>query len=175
MATATTTTKTETQATIRDITTTIDTEREILSLKFSNGKTLEVDANKLVYEIRTMATMHGLKQKLVDAAALGQNATIGEKYDAVVEVFNRLMAGSWNKGRAEGETRSGLLFMALCRLYPARTEDNIREFLSGKSKKQQAELRANPRVAHIIDEIRAERTSGTDTDALLDELEGDDE
>lgn len=169
---ATQTAKTETT---RDIITTIDTEKEVLTLRFSNGKTLEMDANKLTYEIRTMATMHGLKQKLVDAAALGQGATIEEKYEAIIEIYNRLLGGLWNKGRVEGETRSGLLFMALCRLYPARTEGNIREFLSGKSKKQQAELRANPRVARIIDEIRAERTSGTDTDALLDELEGDDE
>lgn len=164
---------TKSETTVRDITTTIDTDKEVLTLKFSSGKTLEMDVNKLTYEIRVMATLHGLKQKLVDAAALGQGATISDKYEAVVEVYNRILGGNWNKGRAEGETRSGLLFMALCRLYPARSEDNIREFLAGKTKKQQVELRANPRVASIINEIRAERFTDTDTDTMLNELEAD--
>ena len=58
-----------------------------------------------------------------------------------------------------------------------RTEDSIREFLATKSDKEKAALRKNPRVAAIIEEIKAERAAnGEDGEEpgadLLDELDG---
>ena len=63
----------------------------------------------------------------------------------------------------------GLLFAALCRMYAGRkTEEELREWLSTKDKKAQAELRKNPKVAAIIEQIKAER--GTDDDGLGEDL-----
>lgn len=165
--------------TTRDIITTIDPENQTMIIKFSNGKEIVVDVPLLSLKIRAMAMMHGLKQKLVDAAAISRNpdtgrtADIDDKYNAVKEVYDRLISGEWNKKRGEGaEPRGGLLFAALCRLYPAKSPDVLREWLGKQDKKTQAQLRANPKIAAIIDEIRAEGAGNINTDELLSELEG---
>lgn len=164
------------------------TGNDALRLTFANGKELVLQVRDLSDAILGMAVMHGLKQKLVDAAAIsrnpdtGRSATVEDKYEAVLAVYNRLVSGHWNAGRAAGTGGSGgLLFRALCRMYgDAKTPEQIREFLAGKSKADQAALRGNAKVAAIIDEIKAEDAAnglGGDTaasDDLLAELENDD-
>lgn len=152
-----------------------------LELTFSNGNVIRLNANDMAPEMNDKAMMHGYKQKLVDAAAIARNpdtgatASIVDKYNAVLEVYNRLTAEEpeWNKNRGDGtgSGSAGLLFRALCRLYPTKTPEAIREYLDGKDKSQQAALRANPKIARIIDEIRAEKSGGVDSDELLNELE----
>lgn len=149
----------------------------VVTLEFANGKRITIDGGALETDIYTRAAAHGLKQKLVDAAAIsrnpetGRSATVDDKYNAVYEVYQRLLNGEWNKNReSAGGVSGGLLFRALCRLYDRKTPEDIREFLDGKSKAEHAALRANPKIAAIIDTIRAERVSGVDSDDLLDEL-----
>lgn len=169
------------------ITAEMDTGRGELRLVFSNGEAITVQIRELSQDMVTHATLHGLKQKLVDAAALirnpdtGRSATIADKYAAVREVFDRLMAGQWNKGRGDGSgsvRKGGLLFRALCRLYAGKPPEQIRGFLNGKSKEELAALRKNARVAAIIEELVVEelkaestKTGGVDSDALLEGLE----
>ena len=154
-----------------------------VAITFADGSTATLMIADLTYEILTHAVLHGLKQKLVDAAAIsrnpdtGKSATVADKRAAVEAVMTRLAAGAWNAARGEGGTGAGaggLLFRALVRLYDGKkTAEDIREFLAGKDKKEQAALRKNPRVAAIIVEIQAEQADGDiDTDDLLDELEG---
>ena len=155
-----------------------------LTLTFAHGRELTLDFWRLSDEVRQYAALHGLKQKLVDAAAIGRNpetgrsATIQDKYEAVRAVYDRLLAGRWNAERGEGGAPSGgLLFAALVRMYDGkRTGEDIRAFLSGKDDKQKAALRRNPRVAEIIEEIKAERAADGDGEEpgaeLLDELDG---
>ena len=149
----------------------------VVELLFSNGKRIVLNGGALDAAIIDRATAHGLKQKLVDAAAISRNsdtgatANIEDKYNAVYDVYQRLLNGEWNKNReGGGGTGGGLLFRALCRLYGRKTPEQIREFLDGKTKAEQSALRANPKIAAIIDTIRAERASGVDSDDLLDEL-----
>ena len=153
---------------------------DTLVLKFANGEVLELNANELSPEIRRMALLHGLKQKLVDAAAISRNPETGrpaspdDKFQAVKAVYDRLLAGQWNATREGGGGNGGLLFQALCRMYEGRkTPEEIRAFLDGKTDAEKAALRKNPRVAAIIDEIRAEqgKTANVDVDELLGELE----
>jgi len=165
----------------------------ILTLAFSNGQKLTVDANALSPEIQQAAMMHGLKQKLIDAAAIardpdtGRTATIEDKYNAVHEVYVRITAtdgSTWNKARGNGEgassAKGGLLVRAMMRL-TSKSRDAIIAFLDGKSKEELAALRKNPRVAEIIAQLQLEQanTNGVDSDKLLDALmdgseEGDD-
>lgn len=150
---------------------------DMLTLVFGDGQTLSLQVADLSPTILAQATMHGLKQKLVDAAAISRNpdtgraATVADKFNAVAEVYNRLLAGEWNK-RREGGATGGLLMRALCRLYPDRTREQVLSFLAGKSEAEKAALRRNPKVAAIIDEIRAEDgdDSGIDSDAMLADL-----
>lgn len=153
-----------------------------LHLAFSHGKTLAIHATDLSPTIVAQAIIHGLKQKLVDAAAISRNpetgraASVQDKYDAVKEVYDRLLSGEWNKRREGGSGGSGgLLFRALCRMYDGKkTPDDIRAFLEAKTDAEKAALRKNPKVAAIIEEIRAESAKDGDVNAddLLADLEG---
>ena len=156
------------------ITVTVGEYQESMTLAFANGETIRVNRADLSEEILRHAVMHGLKQKLVDAAAIsrnpdtGRSATVGDKYAAVREVYDRLLAGNWNTGRGEGSGAGagagGLLFRALCRLYSRKTPEQIRTFLAGKGKDERAALRKNLRVSAIIEEIKAEMEKSTPTD-----------
>lgn len=158
-------------------------DRDFLTLMFADGRTLRLSASQLDSRIQGHALMHGLKQKLVDAAAIsrnpetGKSATIEDKYDAVREVYDRLLSGEWNKPREGAASAGGLLFRALCELYAGRkSADDVRAYLDGKSDKERAALRTNSRIVPIIERLRAEATpkAGTiDTDALLDELDAE--
>lgn len=174
-----TTTTSKTPATIETTINMLADNIGELVLTFANGETLRLRTNDLAFEIVMQATMHGLKQKLVDAAAIsrnpdtGRSATVDDKFAAVKEVYDRLLAGEWNKRRegGAGSGAGGLLFAALVRLYAGRkTDDEIRAFLAGKSDAEQAALRASSRVAPIIQAIKDERAAKKglpDADDLL--------
>ena len=162
----------------------LDGELTGIRLAFGGTDTIAVDLRQLSDEIRMMCMVHGLKQKLVDAAAIsrnpdtGRSASIKDKFDAVREVADRLLSGQWNKPRegGSGGGKGGLLFAALVRMYAGRMdEEAVRAWLGGKTDKEQAALRKNPKVAEIIEEIKAERAKdGGDTgasDELLAELD----
>ena len=151
-----------------------------LHLKFANGQELAITAGQLSNHVMEYAIFHGLKQKLVDAAAISRNpetgraATVEDKYQAVKTVFDRLLVGQWNATREGGGATGGLLLQALCRMYAGRkTAEELKAFLADKTDAEKTALRKNPRVAQIIEAIRAEqgKAAGIDTDELLDELE----
>lgn len=144
-----------------------DARQDALVLEFANGARMLVAVSDLAPGIVRHAVLHGLKQKLVDAAAIsrnpdtGRSATAQDKYEAVREVFDRITDSenpAWNKraGDGSGASTGGLLFRALCRLSPKKTPEQVRAFLDGASKEEQASMRKNPAVAAMIDRIRAE-------------------
>ena len=150
-----------------------------LTLAFSNGKELTIQVSQLTEQIAMQALLHGLKQKLVDAAAIsrdhetGRSATVEDKFEAVKAVFDRLLAGQWNATReGGGQVKGGLLVEALCRLYPAKPREGLVEFVAAKTDKEKAALRKNPKVAAVIAQIKAEKGSDSDDDSdeLLAEL-----
>lgn len=155
----------------------------VLNIEFGNGKRIVVDPALLSGQIARDAMIHGIKQKLVDAAAIardtttGMSATMADKYNAVMEVYNRITsvdAPSWNKVREAGAGGTGggngILLRALMQL-TGKPKDEIEAFLDEKTKEQKVALRSNPKVAAIIAELqRAKATSGIDTEELLGEL-----
>lgn len=148
-----------------------------ITLTFSNGAVIQCDVHNFDPVIIAQATLHGFKQKLVDAAAIsrnpdtGRSATIDDKYQAVKEVYDRLMSGQWNKTRGDGtgSGTGGLLFRALCLHYPTKTAEAIRSFLDKKSATEKTALRNVPAIAAIIATLKVD-SGDVDTDALLDEL-----
>jgi len=152
-----------------------------LVMTFGNGESLSVDPATLSEEIRLAATLHGLKQKLGDAAAIsrnpdtGRSASLDDKIAAVREVFDRITApdGTWNKVRegGDGSGNGGLLFRALCNIYAGkRTPEQITAFLTGKSDAEKAALRKTAQVAAEIERIRPAPKATGNGDALLAEL-----
>lgn len=154
-----------------------------LRLAFANGLELVLQTRDLAPSIIAQAVLHGLKQKLVDAAAISRNtetgrpATVADKYEAVKAVYDRLLAGQWNATREGGAPTGGLLLQALCRMYAGRkTADELKAFLADKTDAEKAALRKNPRIAQHIADIRAEQAKdgGIDSDDILAGLDGDD-
>lgn len=153
------------------------TDTGALCLTFSNGKSLMLHPTQLNAEIQSVAKLHGLKQKLVDAAAIsrnpdtGKSATVDDKYEAVREVYDRLLSGAWNAPREGGGGSGSLLLAALVR-QTGKDEAVLREWLAQKSDAEKKALSLNPKVAEHINAIRAERAKadGVDSDALLGEL-----
>lgn len=156
----------------------------VLKLTFGNGDSLIVDSTALAPEIVQAAVMHGLKQKLIDAAAIsrdpetGRTATIDDKAAAVRIVWERItrqVNPSWNVVRVAGEgggkAKGGILVAAMMRL-TSKSRADVLAFLEAKTKEEVAALRKNPRVEEIMAQIRAEQanTDGIDSDALLDGL-----
>lgn len=160
---------------------TADINGNAIALQFANGETLTLRGDALNADIQQYAMMHGLKQKLVDAAAISRNpengraATIEDKFQAVKAVYDRLLDGQWNATREGGGQSGGLLFKALCRLYTIKSPEQIAAFLAGKTDADKTALRKNPKIAAIIEAIRAEtgKAANIDTDELLSELEGE--
>lgn len=179
-----------TNMTNKTITTTVRTDGGLtgngsLRIDVAGFAPLMVQVRDLSDTMLEQAVLHGLKQKIVDAAALsrnpdtGRSATAEDKYNAMKEVLDRIMAGEWNKARGDGSGTGsgGLLFAALCRLYTTKTTDEIRAFLEGKTTAEQAALRKNPKVAGVIESIKAERAQSVadevDTEDMLAELAGE--
>ena len=153
-----------------------------LVLTFRHGEILRIHPESLAPEIQRAALLHGLKQKLVDAAAIsrdtatGRAATITTKYDAVKEIFDRITGEtpSWNKPRAGGAGgQGGLLARAIAR-YRSVPVEQAKAYLDRLADAQKQALRVDPRIATIINELRAEsaKPAGIDTDALLGGLDG---
>ena len=142
-----------------------------------------VDTTTLTQEILGYAALHGLKQKLVDAAAISRNsdtgasATIADKHDAVREVFDRIVSGgTWNKTREGGNGGvSGLSQLARAMMeLTGKTRQEIDVYLGAKSDDEKRALKNNERVAAIIAK-QAASASKVDSDALLGELMGEPE
>ena len=159
-------------------------ENGTLVLTFRHGEVLRIHPESLAPEIQRAAMIHGLKQKLVDAAAIsrdtttGRAATISTKYDAVREIFDRIThatAPSWNNPRAGGAGgQGGLLARAIAR-YKNVPVEAAKAYLDRLTDAQKQALRVDHRIAAIINELRAEsaKPAGIDADALLDGLDGD--
>lgn len=152
-----------------------------LTVTFSNGKDLAIDVAKLTPEIQRMAMLHGIKQKLVDAAAMSRDGNnlnsnqVESKYEAVAAVHARLTSDkpTWNKERAAPGTPTNgknLLVRALMQM-TGRDKDYVDAFLTSKTKEEREALKRNPRVLAIIAELQAATVSnGVDTDDLLEQL-----
>lgn len=143
-------------------------------------KAVAVALENITPDIAAWATLHGIKQKLVDAAAIsrnpetGRSATVEDKWAAIQEVFDRITGENptWNAVREGGGQTGGLLLAALMRMQPGKTREALESWLATKSDKEKAALRLNPRVAAVIETIKAERAKvgDVDSDKLLDEI-----
>lgn len=157
----------------------VDIFNTTLTITFSDGRDIAIDASTLAPHIREQAMLHGLKQKLVDAAAIARNtetglsASIDDKFSAVQEVAVRISRATnptWNKER-EGEkkeTGNTLLVRALMQM-TGKDRSYVDDFLTSKTKEQRAALKSNPRVVAIIAELQRAQST-VDTDELLGEL-----
>ena len=134
-------------------------------------------------EVRNRAMVHGLVQKISDAAALGKDATPLDKFTAMKSVADRLAEGEWSKRTGEGSANvAGIIYRAFREFVevsakaakkPIPDETAIRAVYDAKDRAGQLALRTVPAIATIIERMKSEKGStGTsvDVDALLGDL-----
>lgn len=140
---------------------------------------LVLDFAKMNSAIIERAAMHGMVQRISDAAAIprdletGESATAQDKFDAMQRLVSHYESGTaeWSRRPQPGEGKSGgLLFKALCVMSAeTKTPAEIKEWMTGKTKAQLTALRNQPKIAEVINSLRPVSME-VDTDALLDEL-----
>jgi len=137
---------------------------------------INLDPSKLTDDIRTRAMIHGLVQKVSDAAALGKDATPADKFAAMQAVVDRLNDGEWNKRSGEGGDSSpaGIIRRAFIQWATdnGKSPESAATKYESMTRKEQLALRKIPAIAEILEAIKASRgpVKSVDTDALLAEL-----
>jgi hypothetical protein len=154
-------------------------EGTIIRFNVLGAGTVELNLDDCHNDIIQRAAVHGMIQRISDAAAIGRNPETGQsaspqdKLSAMTALVEHYTTGTseWSRRPQAGEGRSGgLLFRALCQMSEGtRTPEEIREWMAGKTKAQLAALRASERVAAIIATLRPVSIE-VDTENLLDEL-----
>ena len=140
-----------------------------------NGEPFAITLSDLTPELLNQAALHGLKQKLGDAAAIsrdpetGRSATPADKADAVRTVHERLISGGgWNMERGSGAPQSSQLVRALMEHFK-KDRATVLTFLGNKTKEEIAALRLHSPIAAIILRYQTEaaKASSIDTDTML--------
>ena len=140
-------------------------------------------------DIATRAMAHGIIQKVSDAAAIKRDELPDDpakaaamKYDAMKEVFSRIVSGDWNAKRGDGGSApSGLIFRALLEYTnaarktakkPPVEEATLRAYYDCKTRAEQLAFRNVPAIAAIIERMKSERggASKIDANALIEDL-----
>ena len=157
---------------------TAEITEDLLVFRFADGESLRLDAALLSDEIKLAGLMHGLKQKIGDAAAIkcdpttGKPADLATKRKNMADIIARLQSGQWSIIGQGGGRTYGVLLEALYRMYQGRkTYEELGEFLKAKSKEQKAALEVDKRIAPFVMEIKAERAKEVDVEDLLADLE----
>lgn len=152
---------------------------------------ITIDVSALSEEIRNRAMLHGLIQKVSDAAAMPkaeltgteiENAT--RKRNAMAAVAETIIAGDWSKRREGGAGPvAGIIYRAFAEFAadkakaakkPVPTDTQLRALYDKQDRKAQLALRNVPEIAAIIERMKSERPAAAiaavDTSALLGEL-----
>lgn len=94
---------------------TYDVDAGTGALTFTDGQAISFDLSKLPANIVRQAALHGLNQKIGDAAA-SHGDDPDKAYEACMTTFEQIMSGEWNKGREKGEgTRPSMVVEAVFR------------------------------------------------------------
>lgn len=161
--------------------------KPVIVFKVKDAGETRLELAKCHLSILDRACIHGLVQKVSDAAALsrdtktGKSATPQDKLAAMVKVVEHLTSGTeeWNLKREGGggpglETQ--LLVKALMEVYPAKTEEQIKGWVGKRSGAERMALMAQENIKGIMDRLRVETVMSASVDAGellkgLDEME----
>lgn len=140
-----------------------DAEKSTGSISFiEGGNVLNYVLSDFIPALVIQAALHGLNQKLGDAASGLQGE---EAEDAVMSVFEQLKAGNWNAAREKGEARPSAIAEAVFefktqmgKLAEGETLETVVARYAGKEgAKMRATAMKRPEVAAIIERKKIER------------------
>jgi len=150
-----------------------------LTFTFGTGSTASINLDDLIPSLVEQAALHGLKQKIVDAAAIsrdpvtGKSATFADKEAACRDIIDRLLAGHWNKPAGEPRDDTGGMFLrALMEVWGSDDVAATKARMAAWDKDQIAAVKKNPRVTAIMARMATEaaKAKGIDSDALLGDI-----
>lgn len=160
-------------ARIPDIATVIAPDASSITFtpNIAGAKPLTIRRTDIPQGVADYGVMHGLKQRLVDAAALGQfhttgpkkgqKATIEDKWQEVLDLWAYMSTeGKWHRVNIGGDgADTGLLVAAVMRATGAPLAD-VEALVQSWDRATQAAMRdTDPTISPIVAEIRRERAS----------------
>lgn len=146
---------------------TIDIADDIIVFNVAGETPLPLHLGQMSDDIKTRAMVHGIVQKVSDAAA--GSMTPAEKRAAMDAVVYRLNSGEWNKRSGDGTSQpSGLIARAVAE-FSGKPLSTVQTFLGAKTRSEVLALRKVPEIATIMDRLRAETPAAkaVDTSELL--------
>lgn len=138
-----------------------DVEAGTFTLAFTDGQTITAGLDSLKPEVVRQAALHGLLQKIGDAAA-GHGDDPEKAFEACMAVKERLDLGDWKKPAEKGEgARPTMVFEAIIRAFAKMgkevTLDAVKANFGGEDgeEKRKAILK-DPRVKIEYEDLKAE-------------------
>jgi hypothetical protein len=144
----------------------------VVHITYGCGGGWELDADALSPEVRTAAMLAGLKNKLIDAAAIprdtetGKSATPEQKAAAVTAMAERLEAGHWNMPTKTREPSATVFARALAEVTNKTLVDTMSR-LAELGKAEKASLKRHPKVLAVMARIMDEEVEGDNGDDLI--------
>lgn len=135
------------------------TEDGVLVITVRGFGPVRIDPANCTDECRQSAMLHGFTQKYVDATALGKDASLEEKYNAMmVLVDHHRDGGDWNRTRGDGTGTSGtnLLIPALME-YAGIDRATAVATVAQLNKSAQYAYRNSPELLPIVERLKAEQ------------------
>jgi hypothetical protein len=133
--------------------------RTEVTIKFlESGEILNVKVGELNTDMQARLICHGLEQKLGDAAA-GKSGD--EAFEAVMAVYERLIAGDWAKAREAAGPRPSMVAQAVinAKVAAGQTVDEkatLAKYTGADSAEARKMALANPAVRAAYEALRLE-------------------
>ncbi len=150
------------------------TDGGLLTFTVGNAGSFAVDVTTLSDEVRNRALIHGIVQKISDAAAIAKvdlptdpNEVAAVKLEAMQSVATRLIDGEWSKRSGDGSGPvAGIIYrafeewalaMAAKSKKDAPSSEKLRAVYDAKSRAERLALRTVPAIAKIIERMKSMR------------------
>jgi hypothetical protein len=138
-----------------------DVDNGVFTLAFIDGQPITGKLSDLKPEVVQQAALHGLLQKIGDAAA-GHGDNPDAAFEACMAVFERLQLGDWKKPTEKGEgARPTMVFEAIIRAYKKKGKDVTLEavtaaFSGDDGEEKRKSILKDPRVKAEYEALKAE-------------------
>jgi len=167
---------------------TMEQREGVLVFKVLGGGEIELNMQDLHPDVLARAAVHGLKQRISDAAAIpcdpetGKPARPSDKFAAIEALVRHYASGTadWNRVRASGEGASpngGKVLTAINNVYAFGSIEKAREVVEKTAAKQGIEYKAalalwrkSDKIAAELVRMAGESAKGVNADDLLNEL-----
>lgn len=165
----------------------VSVEADVVSFNVDGAGEFSLRMGELADDIRNRAMIHGLVQKVSDAAAMPKADLPADpieaakaKFNAMTAVADRLREGEWSKRSGDGAGPvAGVIFRAYAEFVATKFEkakkpvppvEAIRAQYDAMDRAAQLGLRNVPAIATIIERMKSERgakASAVNADELL--------